>query len=202
MDVHGYFLKKRKFCMPNLTKERKHPPVVILQQAIFYNTFILRLWLRIIRRSDQGVQFLNFPSQIFFNDINLGYRAAILKKNSPWLLPFYEAVAAIMNRCAEQCALLLYRTSLSTDFGMRGKLKEGLQSQNTSLIAFGETLSTLVSSKSSKSHDIDIKFYSRKNYILSNKSVSEILIKHFHSQVMNILLEVLNNKMWEKSFFL
>ena len=32
--------------------------------------------------------------------------------------------------------------------------------------------------------------------------MSEILIKHFHSQVMNILLEVLNNKMWEKSFFL
>ena len=201
MDVRGYFLKKRKFCMPNLTKERKHPPVVILQQAIFYNTFILRLWLRIIRRSDQGVQFINFPSQIFFNDINLGYRAAILKKNSPWLLPFYKAVAAIMNRCAEQCALLLYRTSLSTDCSMRGKLKEGLQSQNTSLIAFGETLSTLVSSKSSKSHDIDIKFYSRKNYILSNKNVSEILIKHFHSQVMNILLEVLNNKMSEKSFF-
>ena len=31
--------------------------------------------------------------------------------------------------------------------------------------------------------------------------MSEILIKHFHSQVMNILLEVLNNKMSEKSFF-
>ena len=34
--------------------------------------------------------------QIFtgiFNDINHGYRRAILKKHSPWLLPFYMAVA-------------------------------------------------------------------------------------------------------------
>ena len=36
---------------------------------------------------------MNFPSQIFFNDINHGYRAAILKKNSLWLLPFYMVVA-------------------------------------------------------------------------------------------------------------
>ena len=36
---------------------------------------------------------MNFPSQIFFNDINRGYRAAILKKNSLWLLPFYMVVA-------------------------------------------------------------------------------------------------------------
>ena len=48
MGVWGYFLKKRKVCMQNLTKERKQPPVVILQQGIFYNIFILCLWLRII----------------------------------------------------------------------------------------------------------------------------------------------------------
>ena len=35
---------------------------------------------------------MNFPSQIFFNDINHGYRAAILKKNYLWLLPFYMVV--------------------------------------------------------------------------------------------------------------
>ena len=35
-----------------------------------------------------------FPSQIFFNDINHGYRAVILKKNSLWLLPFYLDVTA------------------------------------------------------------------------------------------------------------
>ena len=35
---------------------------------------------------------MNFPSQIFFNDINHGYRAALLKKDSLWLLPFYVCV--------------------------------------------------------------------------------------------------------------
>ena len=34
-----------------------------------------------------------FPSQMFFKDINHGYGAAILKKISLWLLPFYMAVA-------------------------------------------------------------------------------------------------------------
>ena len=36
---------------------------------------------------------MNFPSQLFFNDIKHGYRAAILRKNYVWLLPFYIAVA-------------------------------------------------------------------------------------------------------------
>ena len=36
---------------------------------------------------------MNFLSQIFFNDINYGYRAAIFKKNSLCLLPFYMVVA-------------------------------------------------------------------------------------------------------------
>ena len=36
---------------------------------------------------------MNFPSQIFFNDINHGYIAAIMKKNYVWLLPFYMVVA-------------------------------------------------------------------------------------------------------------
>ena len=80
MGVPGYFLKKRKLSTRNLSKQRKQPLIVILQQAIFYNIFILCLGLRIIRRSDQGVQFLNFPSQIFFNDINHDYRGAILRK--------------------------------------------------------------------------------------------------------------------------
>ena len=36
---------------------------------------------------------MNFLSQIFFNDINHGYRATLLKKNSLWLLPLYMVVA-------------------------------------------------------------------------------------------------------------
>ena len=35
---------------------------------------------------------MNVPSQIFFNDINYGYRAVILKKNSLWQLPLYMVV--------------------------------------------------------------------------------------------------------------
>ena len=93
MGVQGYFLNKQKLCMKNLTKERKQPQVAILWQSIFYNISIRYLWLRIIRRSDQGVQFMNFPSQIFFNDFNHSQRAALLKKSSLWLLPFYMFVA-------------------------------------------------------------------------------------------------------------
>ena len=76
MALRVSFLKKRKFRMQNLGKEWKRPPGVILQQKNFYNIFILCLWLRIIRRSDQGVYFMNFPSQIFF------------------LIPFYMTVAS------------------------------------------------------------------------------------------------------------
>ena len=94
MGVRGYFLKKQKLCLQNLTKERKQPPVVILQQAKFCNIFILCSWLRVIRRFDQGVQFMNFPSQINFNNINHGYKAALLKKNSLWLLSFYMDVVS------------------------------------------------------------------------------------------------------------
>ena len=94
MRVQGNFSQKRKLYMQNLTKERKQPSVFILQKSIFYNIFIRCLWLRIIRRSDQGFSFINFPSQVFSNDIDHGYRAAILKKNSSWLLLFYMAVAA------------------------------------------------------------------------------------------------------------
>ena len=38
---------------------------------------------------------MNFPSQIFFNDINHGYRATILKKKSLRLFPFYMVVATL-----------------------------------------------------------------------------------------------------------
>ena len=37
---------------------------------------------------------MNFPSQIFFNNINHGYTAAILKKNSLFLFPFFLAADA------------------------------------------------------------------------------------------------------------
>ena len=51
----GRSLNGKKLFMQNLAKEWKQPPAVILQQANFYNIFNPCLWLRIIRRSDQGV---------------------------------------------------------------------------------------------------------------------------------------------------
>ena len=47
---------------------------------------------------------MNFPSQIFFNDINHGYKAVLSKKNSLWLFSIYMdvAVIVIMKRGAER----------------------------------------------------------------------------------------------------
>ena len=108
---YGVNFWKNPFYTQNLTKERKQPLVVIPEQAILYSIFILCLCLRIIGTSDQDLYFMNFPSHIFFNNIR-GYRAAILKKNSLLVLPFYM-VFSIMKRCAERCALQLHPTSWS-----------------------------------------------------------------------------------------
>ena len=56
-------------------KERAQPPIVILQQANFLN---------IVHELVHEFSFAKI-----FNDINHGYRAALLKKNSLRLLPFY-----------------------------------------------------------------------------------------------------------------
>ena len=76
MGIRVQVLKNWKLSVQNLTKEWEYTPVVILQQASFYNIFLLCLWLRIIGRPDQSVQFMNFASLIFF------------------LIPFYMAVAS------------------------------------------------------------------------------------------------------------
>ena len=111
MGIQGQFLKKRKICLQNLTKESKQPPVFILQQANFCNIFIVCLQVRIIRRSDEGVQLMNFPSQIFFYNINHGYTAALLIKNSLWLLSIYMDVAS---NCYYEKGLRTNARSLST----------------------------------------------------------------------------------------
>ena len=59
----GLVSEKMKTLYPELNERVE---AAILQQANFYNIFILCLWLRIIRGFDQGVKFMNFPSQIFF----------------------------------------------------------------------------------------------------------------------------------------
>ena len=62
--------------------------------------------MRIIRRSDQGVYLMNFPSQIFFNDI--GYKAALLKKILSGCFQFIWMwlLIAIMKKGAERMRTL------------------------------------------------------------------------------------------------
>ena len=53
---------------------------------------------------------------MFLNDINHGYRAAVLKKNSLWLLSFFIwlwLLLDIIKKCGERCALQLHRFSLN-----------------------------------------------------------------------------------------
>ena len=49
-----------------------------------------------------------------FDHINHGYRAAVLKKNSLWLLPFYMVVATFFyyEKVSRTIRLQLYQTSL------------------------------------------------------------------------------------------
>ena len=104
--------------MQNLMKEWKQLPIVIMQQVIFHNMLIPYLWLRIITRCDQGVQFMNFFfSQILFNDIKHGYRAAILKNFICGCVYFIWLwlLIAIMKRCAERCALQMSLISLTVN---------------------------------------------------------------------------------------
>ena len=69
-------------------------------------------------------------------------------------------------------------------------------------MVFLETFLILASSKLCKSHDVDIKLYLSQKQIVKNRNLSVILMKYFHSQVMNIFVEVLNKEFWGKSFFL
>ena len=87
--------------MHNLTKEWKQPPVVILQQANFYNIFIPCLWLRII------------SSWIFLHRYFLTTLIIICGCfRFKWLC----LLIAVIKRWAEQCVLRLYRTSFKYFF--------------------------------------------------------------------------------------
>ena len=85
--------EKMEALYPELNERAEAATSIYSATGDFYNIFILCLWLGIIRRSFLGVQFMNFPSQMFFNAINHDYRAVILKKKPLWLLLFYMAVA-------------------------------------------------------------------------------------------------------------
>ena len=93
--IWGYgatFLKSGSFA-GRTSNERAEAGTSSYSAAVNFLQCIWCLWLSIIRRSNQGVWFMNFPSEMFFNDINHSYGAAILKKSYLWLLPSYIAVA-------------------------------------------------------------------------------------------------------------
>ena len=94
--------------MRNLTKERKQPPAIILEQPIFCNIFILRLWLRIIRRSDsiQKEKFQNFPCETFFLYV---YLSTLDPRNLPCLEKF---LAARLQKPVKPIILVLYSRAL------------------------------------------------------------------------------------------
>ena len=52
------------------------------------SNFLQYIYSVLVAKNHQGVSLMNFLSQIFVNDINHGYRAAILK-NISWWLPKY-----------------------------------------------------------------------------------------------------------------
>ena len=85
---------------------------------------------------------MKFPSQIFFNDINHGYRAAILKKNYLWLLPFYVAMATYcyyeIVRRTMRTAILSYLLKLTilifwNKFTQKGYLQSKTEKVNTTI---------------------------------------------------------------------
>ena len=94
MEARVQFLKKRKLCLQNLTKEWKQPPVVILQQA----NFLQYVYSMLVDKNHQKIRSRclahEFSFTDIFNDINHGYKAALLKKNSLWLLSLYMDMAS------------------------------------------------------------------------------------------------------------
>ena len=87
-----------------------------------YNIFILCLWLRIIRGSNLGVWFMNFPSQMFLTILDMVTEQLYWRKilcvcfRYLWLW----LLLAIMKRYAERCARKLYRTSLICSLQRQG----------------------------------------------------------------------------------
>ena len=61
---------------------------------------------------------MNFPFQIFFNDINRDFTGALLKKNSLWLLPFYMATCCYFERVRRKMltAILSYLRNKGSEF--------------------------------------------------------------------------------------
>ena len=92
MGVRGYFLKKRKLSMQNITRERSRHQQLFCSRR-FFTIYLFLLLAKNHQKIQSGCLVDEFSFMIFLNDINHGYRAVILKKNYSWMFPFYMAVA-------------------------------------------------------------------------------------------------------------
>ena len=95
---------------------------------------------------------MNFPSQIFFYDLNHGYRAAILKESSLCCLRaiWLWLLIPIIKKCVERCALQLYRTSLKNP-------SDGSFYINTCFVYFATTTNCLF--KNHAAHIFRLSFF-------------------------------------------
>ena len=114
--------EKKKFCKPNLTKEQKQSPMTTSQQTIFLPCIYSVLVPKNPQKFRLRCLVQEFSFTDIFNDINHGYRAAILKKKNVATSVFngcgYYSILlikciAIIIRCTEQCTLRLNRISLT-----------------------------------------------------------------------------------------
>ena len=78
----GLVSEKRNLCLQNLTKEWKQPPVT--------GEFLQYIYSMVVDKNHQKIRSRclahEFSFTDIFNDINHGYKGALLKKNSLWLL--------------------------------------------------------------------------------------------------------------------
>ena len=98
LTVRGPFHRegKNKFCMLNLTKRAEAPT----SRYSATGNFLPYIYYVLVAKNPQKIQSRCFFKEIFhryfltiLKYVNPSYMAAILKKNSLWLLPFYIAVA-------------------------------------------------------------------------------------------------------------
>ena len=116
MGVRDDFLKKRTLYMQNLMKEQKQPQVAILQKSIFYNYLFGACSQESLEDPNKVFSLWIFLHIYFFKTLIMVTGQLYWRKvlcdcfHFIWLWLFI----AIIKRCAERCAQLLYRSSLSS----------------------------------------------------------------------------------------
>ena len=116
--------EKQRLCMQNLTKERKQPTVVTLQESIIYNILLGPFEDPIKVFSSLVFLHIFFSTILIMVTEQLCWRKVLC---GCFCIIWLWLLLAIMKRCAERCALQLYRTSLSRN--THGQLKISLQQE-------------------------------------------------------------------------